>query len=114
MLNNDLIVSRIKKLMDDNSLNPSSFATKIGSKRANVSHILSGRNRPSLNFLIKIVDSFDNISLDWFIDNNEVSQENYKGLANPDIKIKDENAGKIVTIVHFYENGTFKIFKNSD
>ena len=114
MLNNELIVSRIKKLMDENSLTPSSFANKIGSKRANVSHILSGRNKPSLNFLIKIVDSFDNISLDWFIDKNVVSQEDYKGLANPDVKIKDENAGKINTIVHFYENGTFKIFKNAD
>ena len=114
MIDNEFIVSRIKKLMHKNKLTPSSFAKKIESKRANVSHILSGRNKTSLNFLIKIVDSFDNISLDWFIDNNEVSQENYKGLANPDIKIKDENAGKIVTIVHFYENGTFKIFKNSD
>ena len=114
MLNNELIVSRIKKLMDENSLTPSSFANKIGSKRANVSHILSGRNKPSLNFLIKIVDSFDNISLDWFIDKNLVSQLDYKGLATPDVKIKDENAGKIKTIVHFYENGTFKIFKNSD
>ena len=114
MLNNELIVSRIKKLMDENSLTPSSFANKIGSKRANVSHILSGRNKPSLNFLIKIVDSFDNISLDWFIDKNVVSQVDYKGLATPDGKIKDENSGKINTIVHFYENGTFKIFKNSD
>ena len=114
MINNELIVLKIKKLMDENNLTPSSFATKIQSKRANVSHILSGRNKPSLNFLIKIVDSFDNISLDWFIDKNVVSQEDYKGLANPDVKIKDENAGKINTIVHFYENGTFKIFKNSD
>ena len=56
--------------MDENSLTPSSFANKIGSKRANVSHILSGRNKPSLNFLIKIVDSFDHISLDWFVDEN--------------------------------------------
>ena len=113
MLNNELIVSRIKKLMDDNSLNPSSFANKIGSKRANVSHILSGRNKPSLNFLIKIVESFDGISLDWFRDNSVVPLENYKALANQNIKITDENAGKINMIVHFYENGTFKIFKNA-
>ena len=41
------------------------------------------------------------------------SQEDYKE-SYLDVKIKDENAGKINTIVHFYENGTFKIFKNSD
>ena len=67
MINNELIVLKIKKLMDENNLTPSSFAKKIQSKRANVSHILSGRNKPSLNFLIKIVYSFVNISLDWFI-----------------------------------------------
>ena len=88
MLNNELIVSRIKKLMDENSLTPSSFANKIGSKRANVSHILSGRNKPSLNFLIKIVDSFDNISLDWFIDKNLVSKVDYKVLDTTMEKLK--------------------------
>ena len=69
------------------------------------------------NFRTDLLDlfySFDNISLDWFIDKNLVSQVDYKGLATPDGKIKDENSGKINTIVHFYENGTFKIFKNSD
>ena len=115
MINNELIVSRIKKLMDNNKLTPSSFAKKIGSKRANVSHILSGRNKPSLNFLIKIVDSFDNISLDWFIDNEINSLEEYKKPAHL-IKNKEEedNTRKIKTIVHFYENGTFKLFKNSN
>ena len=114
MINNELIVSRIKKLMDNNKLTPSSFAKKIGSKRANVSHILSGRNKPSLNFLIKIVDSFDNISLDWFIDDEVKSLEEYKGPAYLNKNNKKDNTKKIKTIVHFYENGTFKLFKNSN
>jgi transcriptional regulator with XRE-family HTH domain len=114
MINNELIVSRIKKLMDDNNLSPSSFAKKIESKRANVSHILSGRNKPSLNFLIKIVDYFDNISLDWFMNNDSEQLDGHTGLSNLDTNIKNENTGKIKTIVHFYENGTFKIFKNSE
>tara|TARA_A200000113_G_C8785777_1_gene329183 strand:- start:627 stop:971 length:345 start_codon:yes stop_codon:yes gene_type:complete len=114
MINNELIVSRIKKLMDDNNLSPSSFAKKIESKRANVSHILSGRNKPSLNFLIKIVDSFDNVSLDWFMNNDSEQLDGHIGLSNLDTNLKNENTGKIKTIVHFYENGTFKIFKNSE
>ena len=113
MINNELIVSRIKKLIDDNKLTPSSFAKKIDSKRANVSHILSGRNKPSLNFLIKIVDSFDNISLDWFIDEEVKSYEEYKGPAYLNNN-KEDDTKKIKTIVHFYENGTFKLFKNSN
>ena len=114
MINNELIVLKIKKLMDDNNLTPSSFAKKIQSKRANVSHILSGRNKPSLNFLIKIVDSFDNISLDWFITDLESSVDKYNGLADSTVNNKDDNTREIKSIVHFYKDGTFRLFKNYD
>tara|TARA_B100000963_G_scaffold180690_1_gene157005 strand:- start:644 stop:988 length:345 start_codon:yes stop_codon:yes gene_type:complete len=114
MINNELIVLRIKKLMDENNLTPSSFAKKIQSKRANVSHILSGRNKPSLNFLIKIVDSFDNISLDWFITDEISTMDEYNRLTDLNTKNKEDNAREIKTIVHFYKDGTFRLFKNSD
>ena len=114
MINNELIVSRIKKLMDENKLTPSSFAKKIESKRANVSHILSGRNKPSLNFLIKIVSSFDGISLDWFVNDKVRSSEGYEESFNLNKNDKDDDTRKIKTIVHFYENGTFRLFKNSN
>ena len=32
-----------------------------------MSHILSGRNKPSLDFLIKIYDAFDDVNLEWLI-----------------------------------------------
>ena len=113
MINNEQISLRIKKLMDENKLTPSSFAKKIGSKRANVSHILSGRNKPSLNFLIKIVNSFDNITLDWFINNevNLLDEQKVRVDLNNNNDVDDTK--KIKTIVHFYENGTFRLFKNS-
>ena len=114
MINNELIVLRIKKLMDKNNLTPSSFAKKIQSKRANVSHILSGRNKPSLNFLIKIVDSFDNISLDWFITDEISTIDESKKLSVLNANNKEDNAREIKSIVHFYKDGTFRLFKNSD
>ena len=114
MINNELIVSRIKKLMDENKLTPSSFAKKIESKRANVSHILSGRNKPSLNFLIKIVNSFDGISLDWFVNDKVKSSEEYEESFNLKKNDKEDDAREIKTIVHFYENGTFRLFKKSN
>ena len=114
MIDNEFIVSRIKKLMDNNKLTPSSFAKKIESKRANVSHILSGRNKASLNFLIKIVNSFDDISLDWFINNDTIILEDERKNDNLNKYIEVDNPKKLKTIVHFYDNGTFKVFKNSD
>ena len=114
MINNELIVSRIKKLMDENKLTPSSFAKKIESKRANVSHILSGRNKPSLNFLIKIVNSFDGISLDWFVNDKVKFSEEYEKSFNLKKNDKEDDTSEIKTIVHFYENGTFKKKKKSN
>ena len=114
MINNELIVSRIKKLMDENKLTPSSFAKKIESKRANVSHILSGRNKPSLNFLIKIVNSFDGISLDWFVNDKVKFSEEYEESFNFKKNDKGDDNREIKTIVHFYENGTFRLFKKSN
>ena len=114
MINNELIVSRIKKLMDENKLTPSSFAKKIGSKRANVSHILSGRNKPSLNFLIKIVNSFDGISLDWFVNDKVKFSEEYEESFNLKKNDKEDDNREIKTIVHFYKNGTFRLFKKSN
>ena len=67
MLNNSSIVSRIEKIRNNHQLTAASFATKIGVQRSAISHILSGRNKPSLDFLIKIYDAFDEINLEWLI-----------------------------------------------
>ena len=67
MLNNSDIVSRIEKIRNNHKLTAASFATKIGVQRSAMSHILSGRNKPSLDFLIKIYDAFDDINLEWLI-----------------------------------------------
>ena len=67
MLNNSDIVSRIEKIRNNHKLTAASFATKIGVQRSAMSHILSGRNKPSLDFLIKIYDAFDDVNLEWLI-----------------------------------------------
>ncbi|MEJ6583565.1 MAG: helix-turn-helix transcriptional regulator, partial [Crocinitomicaceae bacterium] len=56
MLNNTEIVHRIQNIMNENELSASSFADRIGVQRSSISHILSGRNKPSLDFLAKIED----------------------------------------------------------
>ena len=67
MLNNASIVSRIEEIRNNHQLTSASFATKIGVQRSAMSHILSGRNKPSLDFLIKIHDAFDEVNLEWLI-----------------------------------------------
>ena len=58
---------RIMKILEHEHLNSAKFADIIGVQRSSVSHILSGRNKPGLDFLNKILTSFPKISGDWLI-----------------------------------------------
>ena len=59
--------NRIKFLMDTFGISPSSFADKLGIKRAAVSHILSGRNKASLDVVQKLLQTIPEISPNWII-----------------------------------------------
>lgn len=67
MLNSSAIVQRIEEIRNLHQLSAAAFAAQIGVQRSAMSHILSGRNKPSLEFLIKIYEAFDDIALDWLI-----------------------------------------------
>ena len=59
MIRHSEIIDRVKKIISVNGLTSSSFADKIGVPRSSISHVLSGRNNPSLDLIIKILQSFD-------------------------------------------------------
>jgi len=61
------MIDRIKKLLETEQLSPSQFADEIKLQRSSLSHVLSGRNKPSLDFVMKIKQRFANVSLDWLI-----------------------------------------------
>ena len=67
MLNIDEFINRINELMDEYQLNASSLADKIGVQRSSLSHILSKRNKPSLDFILKIEKNFEKIDLNCCI-----------------------------------------------
>ena len=67
MLNIMAIVERIEEIRSNHQLSAAAFASKIGVQRSAMSHILSGRNKPSLEFLIKIYEAFDEVALEWLI-----------------------------------------------
>ena len=61
------MVNRIKQVMTHYGLSSTQFADQIGAQRSAMSHVLSGRNKPSLEFISKIKRSFPEIRLDWLI-----------------------------------------------
>lgn len=95
---------RISKIIQYSELSLSEFADKIEVQRSNISHITSGRNKPSLDFLIKIKDSFPELQWDWLINGDgemlkkiepEIIQEKPKPSSLPDLfsLIDDDNFG---------------------
>ena len=61
------IVKRISQILEEQQLSSSAFADTIGVQRSSISHVLSGRNKPSLEFILKIIRSFPSYSTDWLL-----------------------------------------------
>lgn len=62
-----MIQERILLLMKAQGMTPTQFADEIGIQRSSISHILSGRNNPSLDVILKILGRFKEIDSNWLI-----------------------------------------------
>ena len=63
----ELIKDRLAHIIRAKNLTATQFAEMMQIQPSNVSHLLSGRNKPSLDFLIKLKDVFPEYSFDWII-----------------------------------------------
>lgn len=125
------ILDRVKMIMKMNQMNAAAFADRIGVRRSNVSHVLTGRNKPSLDFIEKILIQFPKVNASWLISGN--IQEETEGIyaapesfpvTNGDNTVRnkiinvnlEENTNvssgkKVVKIITFYEDFTFDEFR---
>jgi transcriptional regulator with XRE-family HTH domain len=116
-MNKKNILNRIKKIISDNNLSNSEFAEKIGIPKSSVSHLLSERNNPSLDVIIKISEIFEDISTDYLIfgykSDKEIPTEPLNNLFDDLNKetskdsVKDSN-NNIKSIILIYENNKFE------
>ncbi len=58
---------RLIQLLDLEQLTPSKFADIIGVQRSSVSHVISGRNNPSFDFIQKTLTAFPGLNAEWLI-----------------------------------------------
>ena len=58
---------RIRQIMENENLTPAKFADRLQINRANISHILNGRNNPSLDVVTKILSGMPYINTEWLI-----------------------------------------------
>jgi transcriptional regulator with XRE-family HTH domain len=61
------MIDRIQLILKVQNLTASRFADEIGVQRSSISHILSGRNMPSLDLVTKILKRFPEIEPDWLL-----------------------------------------------
>ncbi len=61
------IQERLKMVMKMNNLSAAAFADRVGVQRSSISHIMSGRNKPSLDFIQKSLKSFPRVNGDWLV-----------------------------------------------
>ena len=116
-MNKKNILNRIKKIIADNNLSNSEFAEKIGIPKSSVTHLLSERNNPSLDMIIKISETFEDISTDYLIfgyeSDKELPSEPLNNLFDDldektsEDSVKDSN-NNIKSIILIYENNKFE------
>ncbi len=59
--------NRLQQIMEREGMTPGRFADSIGIQRSALSHILNGRNNPSLDVVTKVLARFDYLSTDWLM-----------------------------------------------
>ena len=79
------MIERILEIMKAKNLTPSQFADEIGIQRSGISHLISGRNKPSLEFIMKVLKRFPDIKAEFLLyGTSETENENVE-------EIKAEN-----------------------
>jgi transcriptional regulator with XRE-family HTH domain len=131
------MIDRIQLLLKTMNLSPSQFADEIQVQRSSISHILSGRNKPSLDFVLKILSTYPEINSEWLmfgknkmmketkiekeimesekhdiVQKEKIKKEEPKSTPDPTLPLFDpeeeKNQGEIEKMVIFYKDGTFK------
>jgi DNA-binding XRE family transcriptional regulator len=118
------MLERIKKVVSGSGLSNGEFADKIGVQRSSISHILSGRNKPSLDFVVKLLRAFPSVDSNWLLfgkgDDGGVTAEGEP--AKVVTSVRDEDPAPYVRaiktpggksperIVIFFSDGSFKSY----
>lgn len=136
MVNSEQFSKRLEKILEYYDISAAAFAEAIDVGRSSISHILSGRNKPSLDFVMKIVQTYPQVELYWLLNGKGTfpsSPEKTPAKPSPgpaaptlatvnplknEIEVREKfqtpsySGRKIKKIVFFYEDGSFEAFEN--
>lgn len=121
---------RIAHIMRAKNLKATDFANLLGIQPSGMSHILSGRNQPSLDFVKRVKETFPEYNLDWIIfgtgpmTNSEPAKESFTAQLEAAIPSTDELhfetpeeipvpaaiPSGVKSLFVLYDDGTFETF----
>jgi predicted transcriptional regulator len=139
MVNSTDFGNRLQKILDYYSISATELSNHISFNRSTISHLLSGRNKPSLDFVMKVLQKFPEVELYWFLNgkgsfpSNKMTATSSSSILQNEVKkpasLKNENKvvspsfdpndisksfneDEIDRIIIFFKDGSFKSFKN--
>lgn len=107
--------NRIQKIIDKQGISLNAFAQEIGVNRSTISHILTGRNKPSVDVLQKILKRFPELSSDWLLLGNGsmYAKKEYSETSSSFKNTQKVEPKSVEKVVVFYNDNTFQEYKPS-
>lgn len=128
MVNASDFAKRLQKILSYYALSATAFSEEIDFNRSTISHLLSGRNKPSLEFVMKVLQKFPEVELYWLLNGkgnfpmeSNKSSPPIQELENKEFEEKNTNSSatsihegdkSIERIIFFYKDGSFKAYEN--
>ena len=133
MVNSSDFTKRLEKILSYYGLTATAFSEEIDFNRSTISHLLSGRNKPSLEFVMKVVKHFPEVELYWLLNGKgsfpltdeiskaAISEEKKEAIAPTHKEIQPKLPASVVRnsanhdierIIIFYKDGSFKEYRS--
>ena len=128
MVNTSDFAKRLQKILDYYGVSATAFSEEISFNRSTISHLLSGRNKPSLEFVLKVLQKYPEVELYWLLNGKGNFPSEDKSATPPTSQVEkstsDDSGAKfsekslqnsdksIDRIAIFYKDGSFKAYEN--
>ena len=134
MVNTSNFSKRLQKIIDFYGVTATTFSENLAFNRSTISHLLSGRNKPSLEFVMKVLQTYPEVDLYWLLygkgsfptplnkvstqikttsKQNEIPGIDPENSVFENMALKNSNTSAIERIILCYKDGTFKQYNNS-